>query len=82
MTSGAPYLRRLVRRGQLKLPWCSSWLPGVLGAEVDDAQNDSWGGNFEAWLYMAAKPSHLRVDVDGLACPLHHPTVHSCQIRG
>jgi hypothetical protein len=22
------------------------------------------------WLYLAAKPSHMEVDVDGLACPL------------
>jgi hypothetical protein len=25
------------------------------------------------WLYLPAKPSHVGVDVDGLACPLHHP---------
>jgi hypothetical protein len=29
------------------------------------------------WLYFAAKPSHVGVDVDRLACPLHHPTVCS-----
>jgi hypothetical protein len=34
------------------------------------------------WLYMAAKSSHVGVDVDGLACPLHHPTACSCQTRG
>jgi hypothetical protein len=34
------------------------------------------------WLYMAAKPSHMGVDVDGLACPLHHPMTWSCQTRG
>jgi hypothetical protein len=33
-------------------------------------------------LYLAAKPSHLGVDVYGLACPLHHPTVYSHQMRG
>jgi hypothetical protein len=25
-------------------------------------------------LYLAAKPSHMGIDVDGLACLLHHPT--------
>jgi hypothetical protein len=25
------------------------------------------------WRYLAANPSHMGVDVDGLACPLHHP---------
>jgi hypothetical protein len=25
--------------------------------------------------------STWRIDVDGLACPLHRPTVHSCQMR-
>jgi hypothetical protein len=34
------------------------------------------------WLYLAAKPSLVGVDMDGLACPLHHPTVCSCQTRG
>jgi hypothetical protein len=33
-------------------------------------------------LYLAAKPSHLGVDVYGLAFPLHHPTVYSHQMRG
>jgi hypothetical protein len=28
-------------------------------------------------LYLAAKPSHMGVDVDGLACPLHRPIVCS-----
>jgi hypothetical protein len=61
---------------------CPSWFPGVLGAEVDDAQDDSWRGSFIAWLYLVAKPSHVGVDVDGLAYPLHHHTVHNCQTRG
>jgi hypothetical protein len=61
---------------------CSSLLPGFLYAEMDDAQDDSWRGNFMAWLYLVAKPSHTGVDVDRLACPLHHPTVCSCQMRG
>jgi hypothetical protein len=33
-------------------------------------------------LYLAAKPSHVGVDVDGLAYPLHLPTVCSHQMRG
>jgi hypothetical protein len=32
------------------------------------------------WLYLVAKSSHVGVDVDGLACPLHWPMVHSCEI--
>jgi hypothetical protein len=31
------------------------------------------------WLYLAAKPSQLGVDVDELSCPLHHPTAYRCQ---
>jgi hypothetical protein len=30
------------------------------------------------WLYLAAKPSHLGVDVDGLSCLLHCPTAYGC----
>jgi hypothetical protein len=63
-------------------PDCSFWLSGVLGDEVDGARDNSSRGCFTTWLYMAAKPSHVGVDVDGLACPLHWPTVHSCQTRG
>jgi hypothetical protein len=33
-------------------------------------------------LYLAAKPSHVGADVDGLACFLHRPTVYSCQMGG
>jgi hypothetical protein len=33
-------------------------------------------------LYLAAKTSHMGVDVDGLACPLHRPTVYYHQTRG
>jgi hypothetical protein len=54
-------------------PECSLQLPGVPGAEVNDARDDSWTGSFTKRLYMAAKPSHVGVDVDGLACPLHWP---------
>jgi hypothetical protein len=28
--------------------------------------------------YLAAKPSHAEVDVDGLSYPLHHPTTYGC----
>jgi hypothetical protein len=63
-------------------PRCSSWLPSVLGAEVVDTQDDSWRYNFMMWLYMMAKSSHVGVDVDRLAYPLHRPTVCSCQTRG
>jgi hypothetical protein len=37
---------------------------------VDDAQDDSWKGCFTMLLYLVAKPSHVGVDVDGLAYPL------------
>jgi hypothetical protein len=32
-------------------------------------------GDVALWrqLYLVAKPSHVGVDVDGLACPLHRP---------
>jgi hypothetical protein len=33
-------------------------------------------------LYLVAKPSHVRPDVDTLACSLHHPTVCSHQRGG
>jgi hypothetical protein len=33
-------------------------------------------------LYLAAKPFHMRVDVDGLACSLHRLTSCSHQMRG
>jgi hypothetical protein len=63
-------------------PMCSFWLSGVLGAEVVGARDDSWRGHFTVWLYLAAKPSHMGVDVDGLACPMHWHMVRSCQTRG
>jgi hypothetical protein len=46
-------------------PRCFSWFPSILGVEVDDARDDSWRRCFAAWLYLAAKPSHVGVDVDG-----------------
>jgi hypothetical protein len=33
-------------------------------------------------LYLAAKPAHVGVDVDGLAFPLHRPTICDYQTRG
>jgi hypothetical protein len=58
---------------------CSSWFPDP---EVDDAQNGSWRCYRFPRLYMAARPSHVRADVDGLACPLHRPMVYDYQTRG
>jgi hypothetical protein len=40
-------------------PEYSSWFRGILGAEVDDALDNSWRGSFMAWLYLMAKPSHV-----------------------
>jgi hypothetical protein len=57
----------------------SSWFPN---AEVDGAQDGSWRHHCFARLYLAAKLAHVRVDVDGLACPLHHPMVCGYQMRG
>jgi hypothetical protein len=41
-------------------------------------------GDVASWsrLYLAAKPSHVRVNVDGLSCPLHHPMACGYQTRG
>jgi hypothetical protein len=61
---------------------CPFWLPGVLGAEVDGSCNNSWRGRFAVWIYMAAKSSHVGVDVDGLAYLLQWPTFYNFQIRG
>jgi hypothetical protein len=60
---------------------CSSWFLGIIGAEVDDAQDSSWRRCFVAWLYLAAKSSYVGVDVDGLAYPLHHPMACNRQTR-
>jgi hypothetical protein len=60
------------------LPERSSWFPG---AEVDDAWVSSWR-HHHVGLYLADKPSHMGVDVDGLACPLHCHMVCGCQTRG
>jgi hypothetical protein len=50
-------------------PECSSWFPGILGAEVDDDRDSSWRHCIVAWLYLTAKPSQVGADVDGLDCP-------------
>jgi hypothetical protein len=41
-------------------------------------------GDVASWccLYLAAKPSHVGVDMDGLSCLLHHPMTRSHQTRG
>jgi hypothetical protein len=41
----------------------------VYGAEVDDARDVA----LRRQLYLDAKSSHVGVDTDGLACPLHLP---------
>jgi hypothetical protein len=46
----------------------SSWLPGV---DVTAARDGFWGCHCLAFLGLAAKLSHMGVDVDGLACRLH-----------
>jgi hypothetical protein len=38
---------RSVRRGRTGLLGHSSWLPGVLGTEVDDAREGSWSRRCE-----------------------------------
>jgi hypothetical protein len=64
-----------------QLPECS-WLSCVLDSKMDDARDDSWRGSFETLLYLVAKPSSVKVNVHGLACPLHHPTTCFCHTRG
>jgi hypothetical protein len=59
-------------------PGCSFSHPGVIGTKVDGARDDSRRGCFTVCLYLEAKPSHVGVDVGGLAYPLHHPMVCSC----
>jgi hypothetical protein len=68
--------------GFLLASGCSFWLLGVLSAEVDGAQDDTYRGCHAVWLYLAAKPSHAGVDVDRLACPMREPMVYTCQMRG
>jgi hypothetical protein len=53
-----------------------------MGAEVDDARDESWRGSFAKWLYLLAKPLHVGIHVDGLDNHLHWPMAHSYQKRG
>jgi hypothetical protein len=42
--------------------------------------HDAWVGSWRhhrTGIYLVAKPSHMRLDVEGLSCPLHRPTVCS-----
>jgi hypothetical protein len=48
---------------------------------VDDAQVGSWRHRHDG-LYLTAKPSHMGVDVNGLAYPLNRPMVYDHQTRG
>jgi hypothetical protein len=66
----------------LSAPRRSSWHPGVPDVEVDDIRDGSWICCFAVLLYLAAKPTHVGVDVDELACPLHHPMAYGHQTRG
>jgi hypothetical protein len=38
-------------------------------------------GTMRCWFYLASKPSHVGVSVDGLASPLHHPMAYTRQMR-
>jgi hypothetical protein len=49
---------------------------------VDDARCSSWRRYFATFLYLFAKPTHVGVDMDGLAYPLHHPMICDRQTRG
>jgi hypothetical protein len=55
---------------------------GVPGAKVDDVWDNSWRHCFVVPALLAARPSHVGVHVDGLACPLHCPMSCSLQTRG
>jgi hypothetical protein len=46
------------------------------GVDVAGVQDGSWSRLCFVWFYLTAKPSHIRPDVDGLACFLHRPTVY------
>jgi hypothetical protein len=65
-------MRATIHRGWMGLHGHSSWFQGTA---VDDAHDSTWRRCCFARLYLAAKPSHIGVDVDGLACPLHRPMV-------
>jgi hypothetical protein len=54
-----------------------AWLSArLLGVDVTGARDGSW-----SCLCLAAMPSHMGADVDGLACFLHCPTVCSWQTQ-
>jgi hypothetical protein len=78
----APQSEKAVHRGWTGLLESSSGLLSVPGVEVDDARDDSWRRCFVASAYLPTKPSHVGVDVDGLAYPLHHHMTCSHQTRG
>jgi hypothetical protein len=89
MVSGAPDSEGLVHSGWTGLPWHTSWLPGVLlGSRAFStlrwSKSETVLRDLASWrrVYLAAKPFHMRVDVDGLSCLLHHPTIYSHQTRG
>jgi hypothetical protein len=63
-------------------PGSSSRFPSILGTELDDGLDGSWRRCFLAALYLAGKPAHVGVDVDGLAYPMHCPTTSGCQTIG
>jgi hypothetical protein len=48
---------------------------------VGDAREGSRRHCFVMCPCLAAKSSHVGVDVDGLACPLHHPMTCNNQMR-
>jgi hypothetical protein len=52
-----------------------------LGVDMADGRDGSWNRLCFTWLYFAAKHSHVGVDVDRVACFLHHPTVCGWQTK-
>jgi hypothetical protein len=53
-----------------------AWLPdGCLGANVAGARDGSWSRLCFIWFCFAGMPSHVGVDVNGLACFLHQRMV-------
>jgi hypothetical protein len=72
-------LETSVRRGWIGHFGRSLWLPG---AEVAGAWNNFWSHRYFIGLYLTAKPSHMGVDLDGLAYFLDCSTVRTYQTRG
>jgi hypothetical protein len=68
MASGAPVLSWSVHRGWSALPWCSCRFLSVPGVEVDDAQECSRRRCFVMCPCLVAMSSHVKVNVNGLAC--------------